>query len=110
MRRVGAAFRAYGWREPTITFGLSQPFTAVRTLLGEGDGILRLVRRPTGGGVVDHRDDWDVRARFVRSSEIGPGSAGGDLPGRFTGASQMPFGIQEERRSCWFPARVCAVL
>lgn len=54
----GAAFRAYGWSEPTITFGLSQPFTAVRTLLGEGDGILRLVRRPTGGGVVDHRDDW----------------------------------------------------
>ncbi|MCC5842318.1 MAG: hypothetical protein JJT96_19535 [Opitutales bacterium] len=54
----GAAFRAYGWSEPTISFGLSQRFADVRTLHGEGTGTPRLVRRPTGGGVVDHRGDW----------------------------------------------------
>lgn len=49
-------FRHYGWRRPACTFGFSQKITFVRTQLPE-DG-LDLCRRPTGGGLVDHREDW----------------------------------------------------
>lgn len=49
-------FRHYGWREPAFTFGLSQAIAEVRARLPEGR--LDLCRRPSGGGVVDHRFDW----------------------------------------------------
>lgn len=66
----GAAFRAYGWSEPTITFGLSQPFAEVRTLFGNVDAPPRLVRRPTGGGVVDHRGDWTYALALSAQLEL----------------------------------------
>lgn len=53
-------FRHYGWRTPAFTFGFSQKIEFVRAnlpseaLAKEGD----LCRRPTGGGIVDHRNDW----------------------------------------------------
>ncbi len=50
-------FRHYGWRAPAFTFGLSQKLAFVRTQLPAGE-TFDLCRRPTGGGVVDHRDDW----------------------------------------------------
>lgn len=50
-------FRHYGWRAPSVTFGYSQKIAFVRSQLPD-DGPLDLCRRPTGGGVVDHRDDW----------------------------------------------------
>lgn len=50
-------FRHYGWRGPAVTFGFSQKAAWVREQLGTVDG-LELCRRVTGGGVVDHRDDW----------------------------------------------------
>lgn len=50
-------FRHYGWRGPAFTFGLSQKLEFVRTQLPP-DETFDLCRRPTGGGVVDHRDDW----------------------------------------------------
>src|SRR3954464_13752771 len=50
-------FRHYQWRAPAFTFGLSQKLEFVKTQLPPGDTI-DLCRRPTGGGVVDHRDDW----------------------------------------------------
>jgi lipoate-protein ligase A len=48
-------FRHYGWTEPAITFGYSQRHLEV----GEHvpDGVV-LCRRMTGGGIVDHRNDW----------------------------------------------------
>lgn len=56
--RAGVArFRAYGWHRPAFTFGYSQKIEAVRAALPSG-GSFDLCRRPTGGGVVDHRDDW----------------------------------------------------
>ena len=52
-----ARFRHYGWHRPAFTFGYSQKIAWVRTQLPPGE-TFDLCRRPTGGGVVDHRDDW----------------------------------------------------
>lgn len=49
-------YRSYRWSRPSATFGLSQSWGAVQELFAGSD--LDLVRRPTGGGVVDHRQDW----------------------------------------------------
>lgn len=52
-----ARFRAYGWQRPAVTFGFSQKIAWVRDHLPTGfDG--ELCRRPSGGGIVDHRLDW----------------------------------------------------
>ncbi len=50
-------FRHYEWRTAAFTFGLSQRIDYVRAHLPPG-GTFDLCRRPTGGGVVDHRNDW----------------------------------------------------
>jgi lipoate-protein ligase A len=52
-----ARFRHYGWRAPAFTFGYSQKIADVRAQLPAG-GPFDLCRRATGGGLVDHRDDW----------------------------------------------------
>ncbi|MCU6551020.1 lipoyl protein ligase domain-containing protein, partial [Klebsiella pneumoniae] len=52
-----ARFRHYGWHRPAFTFGYSQKIAFVRAQL-PADTPVELCRRPTGGGVVDHRDDW----------------------------------------------------
>lgn len=55
-----ARFRHYDWRAPAFTFGYSQKIAYVReqlAALAPGEH-LDLTRRPTGGGIVDHRDDW----------------------------------------------------
>lgn len=51
-------WRHYGWHRPSFTFGYSQRIAWVREQLPHSDVRLDLCRRPTGGGVVDHRDDW----------------------------------------------------
>ncbi len=56
-REKVARFRHYGWRSQAFTFGYSQKVTFVREQLPPGESF-DLCRRPTGGGVVDHRDDW----------------------------------------------------
>jgi lipoate-protein ligase A len=52
-----ARYRHYGWRSPSFTFGYSQKIAFVRSQLPPGEAP-DLCRRPTGGGIVDHRDDW----------------------------------------------------
>lgn len=52
-----ARFRHYGWHRPAFTFGYSQRFAFVQSQLPPGERC-DLCRRPTGGGVVDHREDW----------------------------------------------------
>jgi lipoate-protein ligase A len=47
--------RFYGWARPAWTFGYSQPWKAARAASG---AEVDLIRRPTGGGLVDHRADW----------------------------------------------------
>ncbi|MEY2881058.1 MAG: hypothetical protein RLZZ15_3438 [Verrucomicrobiota bacterium] len=55
--RVAPRFRHYGWHRPAFTFGYSQKLAFVHTQL-PADLRVDLCRRATGGGVVDHRDDW----------------------------------------------------
>lgn len=50
-------FRHYGWHRPAFTFGYSQKIAFVRDRLPPGEPV-ELCRRPTGGGLVDHREDW----------------------------------------------------
>lgn len=52
-----ARFRHYGWRSAAFTFGYSQKIGLVREQLPREESF-DLCRRPTGGGIVDHRDDW----------------------------------------------------
>lgn len=47
--------RHYGWSEPAFTYGYSQSLEAVRTVLPDG---VQACRRMSGGGIVDHRNDW----------------------------------------------------
>ena len=56
--RATPRFRHYGWRGPAFTFGYSQKITFVRESLAAVESPFELCRRATGGGVVDHRDDW----------------------------------------------------
>lgn len=61
-RAAAPRFRHYEWRRPAFTFGYSQKIAFVREQLaktvGDEAASLDLCRRPTGGGVVDHREDW----------------------------------------------------
>jgi lipoyl(octanoyl) transferase len=50
-------FRHYEWRTRAFTFGLSQAMDYIRANLPPGE-TFDLCRRPTGGGLVDHRNDW----------------------------------------------------
>ena len=53
-RRGCPMLRFYGWTAPAATFGLSQDYASVSAWT-----LLRpLIRRPTGGGVVPHLNDW----------------------------------------------------
>ncbi|MCF3651380.1 lipoate--protein ligase family protein [Synoicihabitans lomoniglobus] len=53
-----ARFRSYGWQRPAFTFGYSQKIAWVREQIGHDGADAELCRRPTGGGIVDHRNDW----------------------------------------------------
>jgi lipoate-protein ligase A len=48
-------WRPYGWTEPAFTFGYSQNWDWVRRNVQPFTGTT--IRRITGGGIVDHRDD-----------------------------------------------------
>ncbi|CAI8355140.1 MAG: Octanoyltransferase LipM [Opitutia bacterium UBA7350] len=50
-----ALFRHYGWTEPAITFGYTQKWKSIKEIFPKD---LQLCRRSTGGGIVDHRNDW----------------------------------------------------
>ena len=49
--------RHYEWRNPAFTFGFGQRSAWVREQLPTSEPF-DLCRRPTGGGIVDHRQDW----------------------------------------------------
>lgn len=70
-----AALRHYGWTEPAITFGYTQQISEIKATFSEE---LRLCRRLTGGGIVDHRNDWtyalalqtDLPAAHIPATEL----------------------------------------
>jgi lipoate-protein ligase A len=68
-RETVARYRHYGWRSPAFTFGYSQKISFVRSQLPEGE-TFDLCRRPTGGGVVDHRDDWTFAVVIPRGHPL----------------------------------------
>ena len=49
-------FRHYSWTRPAYTFGLSQKLSYIESEIHNPDA--ELCRRPTGGGLVDHAQDW----------------------------------------------------
>lgn len=64
-----ARFRHYGWHRPAFTFGYAQKFSFVRTQW-PADGHFDVCRRATGGGVVDHRDDWTYALVIPRGHRL----------------------------------------
>lgn len=62
-------FRHYGWRRAAFTFGYSQRIAFARGRLPPG-GAFDLCRRPTGGGIVDHRDDWTYAVVIPRGHPL----------------------------------------
>lgn len=72
-------FRHYGWHRPAFTFGYAQKISFVREQIG---GMIdfaaervELCRRPTGGGIVDHRDDWTYALVIPRGHPLEDGRA-----------------------------------
>ena len=64
-----ARFRHYGWRKPAWTFGYSQKISWVRGQIPAEPGD-ELCRRPTGGGIVDHREDWTYALVIPRGHSL----------------------------------------
>lgn len=50
-----ALFRHYSWTEPAITFGYTQRIKEIKTAIPKD---AKLCRRITGGGIVNHSNDW----------------------------------------------------
>jgi len=79
-------FRHYAWRAPSFTFGRTQrwedaaqrlPIHATwREAHEHFASRFALVRRPTGGGVVDHRDDWTYTLVIPPSHPLARANAG----------------------------------
>ncbi|HEY3757577.1 MAG TPA: lipoate--protein ligase family protein [Opitutaceae bacterium] len=67
----GPRFRHYEWRAPAFTFGYSQKWEAVQAALPTADGARRdICRRATGGGLVDHREDWTYTVVIPRGHKL----------------------------------------
>lgn len=64
-----ARFRHYNWHRPAFTFGYSQPLDFVRAQLPADENV-ELCRRPSGGGVVDHRNDWTYALVIPRAHDL----------------------------------------
>jgi lipoate-protein ligase A len=62
-------FRHYEWRNPAFTFGFGQKAAWVRDQLPPGERF-DICRRPTGGGIVDHRQDWTYTLVIPRGHEL----------------------------------------
>ena len=61
--------RHYEWRGPAFTFGFGQKAAWVRGQLPPEERF-DLCRRPTGGGIVDHRHDWTYALVIPREHEL----------------------------------------
>ena len=71
-----ARWRHYHWHRPAITFGYGQKIADVLTQIGPEAAELELCRRPTGGGIVDHRDDWTYALVIPAKHPLGAAPAG----------------------------------
>lgn len=73
-REPGAIrLRTYRWEGTCFTFGRMQPYRDVRERIAFFVGpeeTTQLIRRPTGGGVVDHRTDWTYALVIPRAHPL----------------------------------------
>lgn len=69
MKSVGdtAVLRLYSWMGDWVSVGYFQSLTDARKIFGEGP---EYVRRWTGGGIVDHRNDLTYTLVIPRSHEL----------------------------------------
>ena len=63
--------RHYEWVRPAFTFGMSQSYSYVRSEVS--DHRAEICRRPTGGGVVNHLEDWTYSLVIPASHPLGGG-------------------------------------
>ncbi|MGF1448708.1 MAG: hypothetical protein ACFB20_04770 [Opitutales bacterium] len=92
-----AFVRHYTWAAPAFTFGLSQRWEEVRQAaqaLGTG---VECVRRPTGGGLVDHRADWTYALAAAPSHPFG------NAPAQLA-YQQLHLALAEALAACGRPA------
>jgi len=61
-------FRHYGWSVPSWTFGYSQKWGIKHDLICEM--AAHIIRRPTGGGLVDHFHDWTYALVIPASNSL----------------------------------------
>ena len=104
-----AAFRHYGWQEPAATFGYSQQYHKVVSELasshapvGSAQASTTLTRRMTGGGIVDHRNDWTY-ALILHSSVSAASTSATDLYARIHHAISLSLdkiGIDTRLATC----------
>ncbi|MCX7905395.1 MAG: hypothetical protein N2446_01680 [Elusimicrobiales bacterium] len=64
--------RFYKWKDKGITFGFSQKFKEVYSVLDEKLKDYPITRRPTGGGVVIHEYDLTFSFIFFEPGEFNP--------------------------------------
>ena len=62
-------FRHYAWHAPAFTFGYSQKYGWVSEQLPKEEKF-DVCRRPTGGGIVDHRHDWTFSLVIPRGHQL----------------------------------------
>lgn len=62
-----ARFRHYDWRTAAVTFGYSQKWADIAAAC---DADRDFCRRPTGGGIVDHTDDWTWSLVIPRAFDL----------------------------------------
>ena len=56
--------RNYGWDRPSVSIGYFQRRAVAESVLGQHAARRFIVRRPTGGGLVDHSADWTYAMIF----------------------------------------------
>ncbi len=61
-------FRHYQWSNPAYTFGYGQKRFQVADMLPGKE--VELCRRPTGGGLVDHENDWTYGLALPSSNSL----------------------------------------
>lgn len=64
--------RFFNWKKEGITFGLSQRFSNVINELDEEEKNIPITRRPTGGGIVIHKNDLTLSFIFYNPEEFNP--------------------------------------
>jgi len=64
--------RFYNWKENAITFGFSQRYNQIIEKLPVEDRELSITRRPTGGGIVFHKNDLTFSFLFYSPGIFNP--------------------------------------